>query len=361
MPSRNVGLNGHGSPGGKGRIAGLLAEQLRKAAKAKNASKGQSANGCDEQLPLCKSDLDNLRESGLTDQTIRENQLRTEHDSARLSRILNRGEEAYCCLGGLVFPYRNLDGELDGFARVRPHVPRKKGGKPVKYELPVGEPPRAYYPFSSLAKLRDGRSPVFITEGEKKALALSQLGLAAVGIGGIWCGCKKDTEELINDLAVIPWKGRTACLVFDWDPKESTRQNAQAAKRRLTRPLRKAGVGPVLDVQLPAGPDGAKQGADDFIVAHGPGAFRQLVKEARPVAEYHPLTKPQGRTDASNAARLAGRFGEVVVWVGPWDKWLIWDGSRWQVDQALAIEKMAKEIAADMWLELGKALKESQE
>jgi len=51
-------------------------------------------------------------------------------------------------------------------------------------------------------------SAVFITEGEKKALALSQLGLAAVGIGGIWCGCKKGTAELIDDLAAIYWTDR---------------------------------------------------------------------------------------------------------------------------------------------------------
>jgi hypothetical protein len=76
---------------------------------------------------------------------------------------------------------------------------------------------------------------------------------------------------------------------------------------------------------------------------------------------YHPFTKPEGRTDVNNAARLGARYSEVVRWVGPWDKWLIWDGKRWKVDQALAIELKAKRIAADLWVEIAAALRENKE
>jgi hypothetical protein len=220
-------------------------------------------------LPLCGSDLENLRASGLTDLTICENNLRTEG-------------------AALVFPYRDLDGNVNGFTRRRPHVPRVIDGKEAKYLQDKGTPLRAYFPHASLAKLRDGTSPVYITEGEKKALALAQLSIAAVGIGGIWCGCEKDTEELIDYLAAVPWEGRTVYIVYDYDPKPSTQREADIARTRLARALKAAGAGEVYNVRLPPGPDGAKQGVDDYLVANGAEDFGRLVEEATPVIKIIP-------------------------------------------------------------------------
>src|SRR5690606_29194928 len=78
---------------------------------------------------------------------------------------------------GIVFPYRSLDGELDGFERIRLRNPRDNSHR---YHQLRGTTSRAYFPFECLKKLKNGRSPIYITEGEKKALALSQLGLAAI-------------------------------------------------------------------------------------------------------------------------------------------------------------------------------------
>jgi putative DNA primase/helicase len=320
-----------------------------------------STNG---KLPVCGEDLANLRASGLTDETIRDNELRTEQDPAILAAILNRRAIFDCCLGGLVIPYRNLAGEVNCFARVRPHIPRVRDGEPIKYEQPVGEPLRAYYPKASLTKLRDGESPVYVAEGEKKTLALSQLGLAAVGIGGVWCWKKKGTEQLIDGLAAVGWRNRVAFIVFDYDKKPETRHQTAGAARRLARALRKAGAKEVYVVKLPPGPDGAKQGVDDFLVANGAEAFHKLVEQAEPVPilnDFAPLTKAEGRTDTNNAGRLAARYGDLARWVGPWDKWLIWDGSRWKIDQALAIDLKAKDIAADLFGEIAAILKECKE
>ncbi|HYT87498.1 MAG TPA: DUF3854 domain-containing protein [Gemmataceae bacterium] len=221
-------------------------------------------------LPLCDLDLANLRESGLTDTTIRVNKLRTEG-------------------GKLVFPYRNLDGQVNGFARCRLQVPRTdRDGKPVRYEQPQGTPLRAYFPVASLENLRDGEIPVYVTEGEKKALALSQLGVAAVGIGGIWCGCKKGTEELIADLAAIPWTDRVVYVVFDYDAKATTRRDSEAARNRLARALKAASAHEVYNVELPPGPDGTKQGVDDFLKANGGDAFNALVEKAIPIIQIIP-------------------------------------------------------------------------
>jgi hypothetical protein len=193
-------------------------------------------------LPVCGPDLEDLRASGLTDETIRANLLRTEYDPGRLAKILNRGAGSDCCLGGLVFPYRDLGGKTTSFARVQPHVPRVRDGEPIEYEQPVGKALRAYYPQASLQMLRDGASPIFITEGEKKALALSQLGLAVVGIGGVWGWKVEDTDELIEDLSFIDLTGREAFIVFDYDRKPETRLQTAEAARRLARALRKVGA-----------------------------------------------------------------------------------------------------------------------
>jgi hypothetical protein len=238
--------------------------------------------------PVCDTDLDNLRASGLTDATISANSLKTEGDS-------------------LIFPYRDLNGELNCFARRRLHHPQMIDGKLAKYLQPPGSPMRAYFPVACLAQLRDGTASVFITEGEKKALALSQLGIAAVGIGGIWCGCKSRTEELIDDLAAVPWADRVVYIVFDYDEKASTRRDAEAARRRLARALRAAGAGEVYNVELPPGTGGAKQGVDDFLKANGPllhhylgsqtgsqYAFDGLVEKAIPVIKIIPGGSGEG-------------------------------------------------------------------
>jgi hypothetical protein len=230
-------------------------------------------------LPLCANDLANLKASGLTNATIRANGLRTEDAS-------------------LFFPYRDLDGNVNCFYRRRLHKPiTGKHGKRVRYLQPKGSPLRAYFPVASLDNLRDGVSPVYVTEGEKKALALAQLGLAAVGIGGIWCGCKKGTEQLIDDIATLPLKDRVVYIVFDYDAKASTRRESEAARTRLARALKAKGAGEVYNVELPPGPNGAKQGLDDFLVDwgdEGADAFRQLVEQAIPVIKIIPGGESSG-------------------------------------------------------------------
>ena len=83
-----------------------------------------------------------------------------------------------------MFPYRGIDGTVNCFVRGRLHVPKGE----QKYDQPAGSPARGYFPQASLKNLNYGQSDIFIVEGEKKVLAVAKLGLAAVGIGGIWNG-----------------------------------------------------------------------------------------------------------------------------------------------------------------------------
>jgi hypothetical protein len=282
-----------------------------------HASYGQGVTVPKVILSLCDSDLENLRASGLNDRTIASNGIKTENDA-------------------MVFPYRDLNGTKNCFARYRPHKPPIIDGREAKYIQPPGSPLRAYFPVASLPKLRDGVSPVFITEGEKKTLALSQLGLAAVGIGGFWSGCQPGTTSLINDLAAIPWSGRESRIVFDYDPKPSTQQDSNHARQRLAKALRAAGAKEVYSIDLQPGPDGAKQGVDDFLVANGEEAFHELPLTVVPVvfgvtgvtpptlgeaAYYGPmgefLRAVAPHTEATDAGILAHLLPAIGTIIGP--------------------------------------------
>lgn len=224
-------------------------------------SPSASSTPSNGKLFLCDLDLENLRASGITDDTIEANKLRTED-------------------GALVFPYHSLEGTTNAFSRRRLHIPRVINGKTAKYLQSHNTTSRAYFPCASLPLLQDPTNPICICEGEKKALALSQLSLAVVGVGGIWCGCKG--RELIEDLTEIDWNNRTVYIVFDYDEKPNTRKESEEARRRLANALRKRGAKIIHNVNLPPGPNGSKQGVDDFLVARGAEAFLELLTNLSP-------------------------------------------------------------------------------
>lgn len=292
-----------------------------------------------KRLPVSDAtDLASLRASGLTDQTIIANDLRSDEL-------------------GTVFPYRDLRGAVNCFKRWRLRQPVG----PKKYHQPFGSEVKAYFPVASLMKLRDGQSPIYITEGEKKALALSQLGHAAIGLGGVTNWNKPKTTELLDELAEIVWTGRIVYIVFDYDVKPKAKRNVDIQRRKLAKALRALGA-TVYSVVLPPGPDGGKQGCDDFLVAHGAEALLKLVEQAEPVPETNiePLTRASGQTDQMNGRRLVAKFGEDIHYVAAWKQWIIWDGRRWKPG-LLEIEARAKETADTLFKEIGKHVADKED
>ena len=166
---------------------------------------------------------------------------------------------------------------------------------------------------------------------------------------------------MIPTMATIAWSGRNVHIVFDYDAKPETRRKVDAARKRLARALRKAGAKEVYAVEIPPGPDGAKQGVDDFLVAHGLEAFQVLV--ARPSRfRSSPLTnlsrRPRGgptRTTLLGSWRNTETQSDGSA---PGISPPSWDGSRWKLDQSLAVVLRAKDIAAGLFHEIGTALRE---
>ena len=193
---------------------------------------------------LAECDLENLRESGLSDATISNAKLYTANDA-------------------LVFPYRDAEGVFNCYKRTRPHKPRMVKGKPVKYESPKGKSNRLYFTGGTYD---DPLQMVYITEGEKCALALNQLGLNAIGLTGVYGWKVKGKEQLIPDFDEVALDGQQIVIVFDYDPKPETQRKVDKAKHRLAALLKQRGAA-VLEINLPPAKGGGKQGIDDYLAA----------------------------------------------------------------------------------------------
>ncbi len=212
-----------------------------------------------------------LRARGITPATIAANGLHSARPQD-LSRLC--GRRIPDGTTGLLIPY---DG-ADGFCRVRLFPPIPDGdGRQQKFGQPSGSPVRLYVPADVRDILGDPERALSIIEGEIKALALAQAGFPAVALGGVWNFREKPLpdDSLIPDLEAVAWAERIVYLVPDSDAW--TNEQVLLAVYRLARLLEARGA-TVLVVKIPAGPDGAKQGADDYLVAKGPAAFRRLVE-----------------------------------------------------------------------------------
>src|SRR5262245_3072449 len=112
------------------------------------------ANGTAAEFPhLLPVHLKELRASGLNDDTIRDAGLYSERDHVKLAVITGK---AYAKKRGdaLVLPFRDPDGSVNGYKRVKPLFPQNdKNGRPIKYLSPKGAGNRAYFPKGVLQHL----------------------------------------------------------------------------------------------------------------------------------------------------------------------------------------------------------------
>jgi hypothetical protein len=103
------------------------------------------------------------------------------------------------------------------------------------------------------------------------------------------------------------------------------------------------------------------KGWQEFKQALGPPEPKHFDYPPPRPGEPQPLTLIKGRTDTNNALRLVRKHGEQLRWVGPWAKWVGWNGTHWQLDQLLDIDLKAKDIAAGLFVEIITALREDNE
>lgn len=215
---------------------------------------------------------------------------------------------AYFDLDGKPMTFRDRKGVERQYTRKKPTTPRilkptiaHPDGKAAKYDAPVMAPSRLYIPLPVREKVIDAGLPLIVTEGEKKALAAAELGFAVVALPGVWSGFRKAypakrkgaPKQLMADFDPIPLKGRVVAIIFDSDA--ASNPSIQLAEERLVEAFRAVEAKPII-VRLPGGADNKKVGIDDYVLAHGAGAFSKLVTDA--IAE-----KPDGEQPKEAAAK----------------------------------------------------------
>jgi hypothetical protein len=138
--------------------------------------------------------LEDLRKSGLSDETILAYRFRTVSPDVAAKDLGWSGPPPD--LGWvLAIPYWTIDREPSLYSRYKPDKPRVNKGKEVKYEAPVGIPPEPYFPPGISGALNDPTKPLLITEGEKKAAKAVQEGFPCIGVSGVWSWQKKRSRD----------------------------------------------------------------------------------------------------------------------------------------------------------------------
>ena len=135
---------------------------------------------------------------------------------------------------------RNLSECLQGGIKPIPFVPTA-----LQSTIDVASTSNIPYCFWSWIKAHP-EIPVILTEGEKKAACLLSLGFVAISLPGVWMGRMKnketETEYLHPDLLPLVETGRKFVILFDNDPKPSTKKKVNMAIERTAKVIEKAGA-----------------------------------------------------------------------------------------------------------------------
>ena len=200
----------------------------------------------------------------------------------------------------------------------RARLDKKKAGKPVKYETPIGKGSRAFLPAVpeavQLAILeRQGHShigtvdpahwwklvekhpeiPLVIGEGGKKGLCGLSHGYGAIALTGVNGGYNvtADGQRTLNpDLEPFMVKGRRVILAFDQDAKRTTRRKVARAIKRLGELLVERGC----EVAVATWEPTAGKGIDDLVVQSGAEALHQAIATAQSLGTQERNTKYEG-------------------------------------------------------------------
>lgn len=267
------------------------------------------ANGNATLLPHHLAEL--VDGSGLTPETIADAGIYSSDDCAKNAALLNRRTWSQKLGSAIVFPYLDEWGGTP-LHRLKPDNPQlnQSTGKPAKYLQPTGAPTRPYIPRAVYALQEDTTARLVFTEGEKKTLCATQHGFNCIGLCGVdnWHGRKK--TSLTAELDRFKWDGREVFIAFDSDA--ATNDNVERNVRLLAAALAAKGA-KVKVVRIPAGPNGEKQGIDDFIVANGPAAFEGLLQRAEKPEKPDSGDIKQSAKDADPAKEADAILASVKI------------------------------------------------
>jgi Domain of unknown function (DUF3854) len=214
---------------------------------------------------LTPEHLADLRKSSLTDETIRTQKIRTV-PPALIDALL--GFRAPNIRSAYVIPFpdprggwfdhikmRVFSAEGSGDVRgghVEQHRKRWRYNNGArKYLVRRAAYPWLFFPIATMADALEGAEALYLVEGEKKSLAVAQLGLPAVGIESAWGWHEKESRDLLPDFDTITLRDRIVELIPDSDVE--TNPQIMRSIRHLALALEGRGAHPRL-VVLPEVP-----------------------------------------------------------------------------------------------------------
>ena len=192
---------------------------------------------------LAPDHLADLRKSGLADPTIQSQCFRSV-PPAMIGRLL--GFEAPGVVSAYLIPFLDPTGGFMDHIRVKVFPSINSADGTIKYLQPKKSGVRLFFPLATLRNRRGRHNPLWLVEGEKKALAVAQLGLPAVGFCGIEGWHVGGSRKLLTDFDVLRLQGRIVELAVDGDVH--TNVHVERAARRLADALRARGARPRLVV-----------------------------------------------------------------------------------------------------------------
>jgi hypothetical protein len=195
--------------------------------------------------PLDPGHLADLRKSGLRDETLTAQKLRSVPPSM-IDLLL--GFATPKVVSAYLIPFADPRGGWMDHIRMKvfPSVVTKQGT--IKYLQPRRSGVRLYIPLATPERALHSDEPLWCVEGEKKALAVAQLGLPAIGFCGIEGWHVAGSRALLPDFDSIALN-RTVKLLPDGDV--ATNLDVRRGAIRFARALEARGAS-VEVVTLPA-------------------------------------------------------------------------------------------------------------
>ena len=252
----------------------------------------------------------------------------TDEDRARLKelRVPRWAWRDDLAFPGLLLPMYRVTGEEIG-VQFKPALPQEApGGKHQKYASQTGVPNRLDVPPPVADLVRDPSTPLWVTEGIKKADCLASCGKAALTLTGVFNWRSK--LGTLGDWEDIPLQGRTVVICFDADARE--KRTVMLAMQRFGRWLESKGAR-VMYLIVPAeveredGSRVAVKGVDDFLHAGGTmDDLRDACMAQLPTGAQDAAFSDAVLTDTVVNEALDGRF-RWARGIG----WMEWTGKIW--------------------------------
>lgn len=206
-------------------------------------------------------------------------------------------------------PLCSPDGETTS-SQLRPDRPRRdKKGKPIKYETAAGSEVILDVHPRMRTEVRCGDSDLWLTEGIKKADALTSRGLPTVGLIGVW-NWQRD-GELLPCWQHVRLEERRVYIVYDSDVMVNP--NVQLALQRLVEELEAHGA-EALVVYLPDLGDG-KTGVDDYLATGNSAAELKMLART-----FEPEDIGNIRTSQDAGLRAAVEAAWASWWANDWSR-----------------------------------------